>query len=126
MFKAIHLILGANAAEGKSKTTGKPYSYGRLYQPTSFFDWDNENGRGVSSGVKTPEDRDAMKCTAEMMDSLASVELPAFLELSLVPSEDDIKELICESFKVVSYIPIKHSEFEALYSKKPTSLSKSS
>jgi len=116
MFKAQHLIFGAAAAKGVGKT-GNPYDYGILLQPVPITTWKNEKGEGKASGYKTPEkSHDALTCTAEMLSLLDKVELPAYLEMDLVPHEDDIKTLVCVSFKVLAYLPTKYEQFQILYS----------
>ncbi|WP_025823686.1 hypothetical protein [Shewanella marina] len=125
MFKITSLIFGAAAAKGVSKGKGTNYEYGILLQPVPILSWKNENGQGVSSGFKTPDNNDALKCTMDMLHSLDSIELPAFLEMDMQPSPDDIKELICVGFKVVAHIPTKYEEFQVLYNKKLDSVTDS-
>ncbi|ABN61681.1 hypothetical protein [Shewanella baltica] len=118
MFKLKALIFGAAAAKGISKVN-KPYDYGILLQPVPIMTWKNENGEGKASGFKTPDNQDALQCTSDMLHSINQIELPAYLELEMVPHEYDIKTLVCVGFKMIAHVPTKYEQFESLYTHKP-------
>lgn len=104
--KVTQFFLGFQQAEGKGKTSGKEYKFGRLYQAAPFFDWANENGRSQSSGVTACRDNDAIEVDDKLTAALMTAPLPAFLEVTLAPNPENLKINHVVDFRVVQAVDI--------------------
>ncbi|WP_335901714.1 hypothetical protein [Shewanella algae] len=104
--KVTQFFLGFQQAQGRGKTSGREYKFGRLYQAVPFFNWENENGRSQSSGVTACPSENAIECDDKLTQQLLAAPLPAFLEVELAPNPENLKINHVIGFRVVQAVDI--------------------